>query len=439
MAGATRPLTADELVVYLDTSGSMAGYVSLDPQRQTTFSRTLQELRSLFSILDPPVRILVRRVEKTVGRPENDRELSTASVTKEMFRGGETDLAGAIGLFPESLSRELRGQTGEDDSRPPRFHILVTDGVQSTKEERSDSPCIAGSDQICIRKKILELLNSGWGGCIIGIRSEFEGKIYSEVKPGLIIDYSDESDIDRFRPFYLYIFSPDRVALDDLVETLIDRLGQVIQQQDLIRVLPLTSGYRVGFAEAELIIPEEQEEWLELSRLREENPARLTLRVSVDTEDSGPKPFDVSLSIPWSNTAKKIGTLEDLAALVWWDLTILNCEDVEISIEDEKRRYPEITLIGYETDPAGRVVLHASAQWPKDIGVLSWHVYRIEGRLDLKEHTPLWVREWSTNLDISEETGNRTLNLESMLLGLWRNDLLQRQVLAEVCIRVGPL
>ena len=71
-------------------------------------------------------------------------------------------------------------------------------------------------------------------------------------------------------------------------------------------------------------------------------------------------------------------------------------------------------------------------------GEPGWRVYRLEGRLNLESQTPAWVREWSTNLDTTPEAASKTLNLESALLGLWRNDVLRDQCVAETYIRVGP-
>jgi hypothetical protein len=41
-------------------------------------------------------------------------------------------------------------------------------------------------------------------------------------------------------------------------------------------------------------------------------------------------------------------------------------------------------------------------------------------------------------LDTTAEAAGKTLNLESVLLGLWRNGVLKEQAVAESYIRVGP-
>src|ERR1044072_1217745 len=55
--------TSNHLVVCLDTSASMAGYVSADRSGQTVFSRSLQELRNFITIITPPIDVVVKRVD----------------------------------------------------------------------------------------------------------------------------------------------------------------------------------------------------------------------------------------------------------------------------------------------------------------------------------------------------------------------------------------
>jgi hypothetical protein len=189
---------APQLVVYLDNSKSMKGYVGRAGV-ETTFSRTLQELRNFVTLVNPPLDVLVRRVDTTVGRPLNNTVLSTASVDRDGFNGNDTDLAGAFDAFRQSVG-------GGEGAPPPRFHVLITDGVQSTSNERADLSCTTGSDQLCVRRRISDLLNAGWGGCVIALRSEFNGDIYSEVNraahlPSIVPYQSEENDPQSLRPF----------------------------------------------------------------------------------------------------------------------------------------------------------------------------------------------------------------------------------------------
>src|SRR6266478_5481814 len=184
--------TTNELIVYLDESGSMAGYVTRDGQ--TIFGKSLRELRyATGTFAGSDVRVLVRHVGSDVGPPLPDMDLTTASQDPSVYRAGETNLAGAINSFkvgyqnPNSVERKASPQGDGSNSDPPeppqpaRFQILVTDGVQSTRRGNSIQDCMAGSDQFCVRQKIGELLKAGWAGCILGVRADFHGKVYSEV------------------------------------------------------------------------------------------------------------------------------------------------------------------------------------------------------------------------------------------------------------------
>lgn len=455
-AEAREPASAsDHLVIYLDMSGSIAGYISSDRQGQTTFSRTLQELRNFSTILNPPLEIMVRRVDSSVGTPKPETYLNEVSLNPLIFDGKETDLAGTLGAFrtsaqptptpPKKKNAASQGQEDEQDedaataepAPPPRFHILVTDGVQSTTQQRSGSNCTTGSDQICVRKKILELLKDGWGAYIIGMRSEFRGKIFSEVSYAPVPYESKKRDPESYRPFYLYIFSPDRDALDKMVEVLKERLRPLVAREDSLRVLALTSIYASGAAPGNLLIPEGSTDTLEATVDEQDNLARFTLLVDVDTEKTGPQPFTINTEVPWSSHARDGGTPQELSELVHWELVSVQPKIGEA--RGEGVRLPEVKIVGQKVAPDGKIVLEATAQWTPSTGDPTWRVYRLEGRLNLDKQTPPWIERWSTNLDTTADTANRTLYLESALLGLWRNDVLKDQVIAELYIRVGQM
>src|SRR6478672_3418041 len=132
--------TTNELVVYLDTSASMAGYITKDGQ--SIFGKTLRELRYATGTFgNSDAKVLVRRIASDVGPALTDMELTSASQDQNIYRGGETNLAGAIATFklpaapakpPEQSANTQVSLSDEPKVQPiPRFHVLVTDGVQS--------------------------------------------------------------------------------------------------------------------------------------------------------------------------------------------------------------------------------------------------------------------------------------------------------------------
>ena len=440
------PDTSDHLVVYLDTSASMEGYISPDRKRipfgaqddsQTIFTHTLRALRDeAISSFNPRLNVVYRQVASKVSDPVfNDVRLAEAAITRSLYRDGETNLAGAISLFAEPLPG------GGPNPRPALFHVLVTDGVQSTKQQRTDVNCTSGSDYACVQNAVRALLAAGWAGCVLGVKSEFHGNVYSEVRPGNKPSEHDSAggDVTTFRPFYLYIFSPNREALDKLVETLKARIRQIKAlkgHDDAVREYALTSAYAAGPAGAEIVVPKESSDFLERTRGKDgEKPARLTLKVDVDTEKRGPQPFSIMLSVPWSSHAKDSASPDALPELLKWELVPVNPKAGQ---EEKGVRYPEVTLVGQRAAPDGRIELQARAHWPEGKGDTRWRAYRLEGRLNLERRAPPWVGQWSTNSDETQSTATQTFNLESSLANLWHNPVLENQSVAEVYLRVGP-
>ena len=381
------PDTSDHLVVYLDTSASMEGYISPDRKRtpfgaqddsQTVFTHTLRALRDeAISSFNPRLNVVYRQVASKVSDPIfNDVRLAEAATTRSLYRDGETNLAGAISLFATPLTG------GGPGPRPALFHVLITDGVQSTKQQRTDVNCMSGSDYACVQNAIRALLAAGWAGSVLGVKSEFHGNVYSEVRPGNkpFEHNSAGDDVGTFRPFYLYIFSPNHEALDKLVEALKARIKQIKAlkgHDDAVREYALTSAYADGLASAEIVIPKESSDYLERTRGKD-----------------GEK--------------------------------------------QKGARYPEVTLVGPRETPDGRIELQARAHWPEGKGETRWRAYRLEGHLNLERRVPPWVGQWSTDTDETSGTATQTFNLESSLANLWRNPVLEKQLVAEVYLRVGP-
>lgn len=425
----------------------MAGYVSPDgkvnfaasPDGHTVFSRTLQELRSVVTDMRPPVNVVFRQVATEVGPPfYNDLELSKASISRGLYNGRETNLAGAINAFAKPLGGGPAGADGAGS--PARFHILITDGVQSTSAQQADISCSAGSDYRCVKNNIWSLLRGEWAGAVLGVRSEFRGKVYSELKKGHVVAHeSTRGDLATYRPFYLYIFSPQPAALDDLVRAIKDRLRPVLREADAIREYALTQPYSSGPAESTLSIPPGSSDALETTKAKEADPPRHTLRVDVNTERSGPKPLTLTVKVPWSAHAADSGTPQELASALNWELTEVNVEGDGSEQGAGRVRYPELRIKRQEADGEGRCVLELYAWWPPGTGDLRWRAYRLWARPSPDVSVPSWVESWSTNVDTSAADAGKTLNLESSLSGLWRNPVTEKQVAAEVYVRVGPL
>lgn len=434
--------TTNELVIYLDTSASMAGYVTKDGQ--SIFGKTLRELRfATGTFANSDAKVLVRRIASDIGPALADMELTSASQDQNIYRGGETNLAGAIQSFrvaPNTSSNVSAQATNTkvsatDNPKPnpiPRFHILVTDGVQSTRQGSATRDCATGSDQFCVRQKIGELLQAKWGGCVIGIRADFHGKVYSEVNRAAIPYETRTNEPGSFRPFYLYVFSPDQQALNSLVSSLKQRLRKLVPESEPIRELNLSFPYTTGPAEFETSIGKDARSYISKERSGG-SPSRLTLRVDVDTEKSGAKPFSIVAKLPWSDHATDTAKEAELARLLTWKV-----EGFYPQAESPGKRFPEVKILQTHVDSPGQITIDATAGFASGTGDPSWRVYRIEARLNLDQISPSWIKDWSVDLDTTREVGNRTFNLETALLGLWSASTTKDHVVAQSYLRIGP-
>jgi hypothetical protein len=425
--------STDNLVVYLDTSASMAGYVSPNGKAEfgsspegTVFSRTLLELRKVVTTMNPQPQIVVRTVDTNVSSPLfSDLELSKASVSRSIFVGRETNLAGAIKSFAEPLEKD------SEDQSPPRFHILVTDGVQSSDKNNVDVSCAKGSDAFCVKKQLLELINKGWGGAVLGMRSEFNGTVYSEVnnKP---VPFNSGKDPNKFRPFYLYVFSPDRTGLNKLVESLREKLLP-LGREESFREYALTAEYSTDGETIALKQDPQTKDLLEVKQEKgkEGDPPHIQVKSALDTETKGKQQFVVSIKPAWTPHAIAGGSADELARMIKWEVKSVFPEK-----EVDGTRYPAFGLVKQEAKEGG-VELTFETGWVRAPGPRDWRMYHVIGRLNVDRTAIPWVSAWTTNLDSTPDNANKTLNLESSLANLWNNTALENYTVVEFAVRIG--
>jgi hypothetical protein len=352
-------------------------------------------------------------------------DLSQAAINRSFYVGKETNLAGAIKSFSEPLDANAETKS------PPRFHILVTDGVQSSDKNNSSVSCAQGSDSFCVKKQLLELVNNGWGGAILGLRSEFQGNVYSEISRKAV-PFSSGKDASQFRPFYLYIFSPDRAAVDKLVDSLGERLAP-LGREDALRQYALTSDYTKGAAAIEINQDKQTKELLEVREEtgKEGESPRITFKPSLDTSTKGGQQIVLSIKPAWSEQVLASGSFDELARLIRWKVKQTFPEK-----EDVKLRYPNFKLVKQEAKN-GVVELTLETRFSPGVGASAWRMFQIVGTLDISKHSPPWVAAWTTNLDTTVDQANKTLNFESSVANLWNNSALENYPIAEICVRVG--
>jgi hypothetical protein len=439
------PLTSDDLVIYLDTSSPMKGYVSADGQ--SVFSRTLRTVLDAATTVNKPVNVHLRTVDSKVGALQAGQIIGTASINQNFYTGSETNLVAAIDAFDVGLAAAQPSADASLDVTlsprptvpPARFHLLLTDGVQYTKEQSSDQSCLGGSSPICVRKKLIALLSEkGWAGSVIGLRSQFCCAFFSELSQNSVAYSTKGRKTNDYRPFYLLVFSPDHEALKELVVQLKERLRKTVGEKDLIlRELALTSSYTDVLdagqsAKLDLKFDESGPGAPKSRKIGTELP--MLFDIHLDIKDS-PKPygFTVTMPINWSQSAVDMGDETELVNFLTWELEPSPNNQpggrlAEIKLADNKKPV-------YEN---GQFKVPLVAYWPRAAGTPMWQGYHLTARLNLDKATPAWVREWSTDLDTTPNVGNKTLYLESTLLNLWRNPVLKKQPVLEVGLRIGP-
>jgi hypothetical protein len=424
---------SNHLVVYLDTSASMSGYIAgreassfaLAPDKETIYTKTLLELRTIVTSLSPQPTVLLREVSSGISQPSSDDlNISRAAFSKNIYAGKETNLAEAIKTFTQPLDAST-------DNNPPGFHILVTDGVQSTDSQKGSVACNSGSDWRCVKSRVKELLDNGWSGSILGIKSEYQGYIFPEISKGKFL-YDSGKNIDNFRPFYLYILSPNQAEVEKIISSLKKRLNQIaeennISKEQLFHEYPLLP----QLAESNLVASADTPPDSLLQVLQDdENRAQFTVRVDTSTESKGYKPFSIKIKLPWTGHALDMGTPQEIFKLIKWELIQVP------TAENNSHRYPEIKKESESLLNENEVEIKFTTGWQKDIGLKDWRMYRLVGTLNT-EAMPPWITKWSTRDDSRQASGNKTLNLESSFANLWDNKVLRDYAIAEVCFRVG--
>ncbi len=450
--------STDDLIVYLDTSSSMKGYVQADGR--SVFSKTLRHLRAFTAVMSPPIKVQLRTVDSVVGPLLSNVELSNASTSQDFYRGTETNLVGAFVSFAESLQaasppalhapaaqkgaafQAVVAQPSPQPAAPPqppaRFHVLITDGVQYAKKQNAATDCAAGADQYCVQKKIFELLRQGWGGAVIGLRSQFCCAIFSEQSQRPVPYNTKGRDRQEYRPFYLYVFSPDREALSQFVTRFKESLRRAVGEQELVlRELALTALYAEGEMAGHFRRDDfetENKEALRAARVDDKEPLYISLKLRAGGQVTE-VPFTLKLKVPWTAHALDSGSAKELADLLQWSL-----ETTYPKQEQPGHRYPEIKLLsGAAADVGdGRVAIRGVARWLSGAGEQDWRAYHLVARLNHDSEAPPWVSEWSTDDDKASANGGKTLDLKLALLGIWRNDMLKNQSVAEAYLRIGP-
>lgn len=425
LAGLDQPVCAasgaapasDDLIVYLDGSGSMRGYVN--QRGASAYRETLRLLTEIGPLFEPPMRIQFRRVGGVVEPPRPWAALTPTPDTEAFYNLPDTDLAAAVRSFSVNLEGKPKGP-------PPRMHVLVTDGVQS----------IGTTLSVAFRDECLKLLagrdgNPPWQATLFGIRSQFDGRVFSELDRKQVITYRTEEDRQTWRPFYLLVFSSDASQHDNNVARLRRELRK-LESKPEIHELPLSACFVAGPPQVEVagaasgagLGPR-------VARIKHKQSETLpSFNVQIGRENN--RRLSITIAPQWSEAATNTADAAQLAELVTWELT-----PVYPAQEEPGKAYPRLDDLQVTVGPQG-TVMTVQPTWESKTKTPVWRIFRLTGRLDPRKRLPPWLEQWNTRDDRVAAQANRTYNLLATWQGTWERSPVGNQMVANIYLAVGP-
>lgn len=429
--------------IYLDVSQSMKGFAITGSQ----YEKSLWELRTFLENRKTRVYLIGNGVQQA---PSGTALISDAGRNKDLYSVDQDNLAAGFFHFNQT-NQELSDpakQTNSPDNveaqRPDtQIYILITDAVQSLFNQSPTEGCGLGADWICVKKEIEALLNQGWAGCVIAVRSQFDGFIFPERdgQRGRFWYRSDMEDITTFRPFYLFMFSPSAHVLAPFSSKLQEAFHQHLRAQSF-EVLELTS--------LSPVTP------VNIKDFSHDSTGRLTLAVEQLKNDASLQDYSrvvIRNSVTSPQPDNFILNLEALAqaeADVTWKLAHVYYggprDGRKPSERDAKSRYPTLKLAADDgpveeinaKGVGGMFKVGFQVDWPVDPGKPGWSVYRLDGFI--KGEDPMaWINDWSTEDDTTPKHAGKTLFLNRLLGDLWSASPLKlKRRMVELYLWVGP-
>lgn len=412
----TSPVTTDDVVIYLDGSKSMGGYVIKD-ENPSVYQLTL---RKLVGVTRGSMKVHFRKIGTgEPGQPEAWEVMRLHPDDSNYYDQANTDLVAALDQFPINLAKQK-------DGPPSKVHILITDGVQSQ----------AGTFEAHLSNRLVKLLKDGWLVTVFGIRSQFRGKIYSEYKRS--INFQHEvvgSDLTKGRPFYVFVCSLDSTAHHEIVKSLREELAGLRKRpesHDEIRELPLSDCFTAGNASIQVQPPPPGSGAPPKYRPVTLPQSPAYYNIFVNKESSGP--ITLKVSPVWSESTLHLGSVAEKVSLIEWSAD---------PVWPEKPLGEKCYVIFKDTHPTTTVsgkdlLMTLQPEWSRVGGNQAWQVYRITGRIKPEKQLPQWIEDWSTDDDTQPGNAGKTYSLKELLKEPWRQSAAKDQPVAEFYLSIGP-
>ena len=333
------PTQSQEIKVFIDASVSCLGFVTKENSEYISFLRTLRKMAEGLPV-------------SFYKFGEYTAQTSISEAFEEYFyTHRETRLAQLFNNFASLDTRSL-----------PGTFLVITDGCQSYKKQ----------DIISLITPILSLVERGYSFQILGIKSHFNGRVFSEIRGG--------ASLGRYtgrRPFYCFIISTN----EDFGKTLQNRLSAANISSNLINfsIFPEVS-FRFADSVPSLRYWEVKDSVVYL-RWQGSPPGYLKLIMNLESD-----------FIPNINPG-------------------LKCNITSLNWESKENIPPICRLFQIRGSEKSIYSLFSFDNKSKECQVAKIELYSQGNTFS----PPDWVKEWSTDTDVDKRYFDRTLYLKDFI------------------------
>jgi len=348
------PPTLQDIVIYVDASQSMRGYFMPSSQKGTIIQRFLWSklLVTLRENLEKEP-VYFSTFGESIRKPEI---LTQSLLDKFTFLNSDR-----LRKFFSDKETRLVELFSDESLLQYRMFVIITDGVPSATDQAGPDPRLIAT--------LNKLVDNGKHLWLIGVRSEFKGRVYPETpnEYGKTSSFSFEGN----RPIYIWLATREIDKGIGIVTGFLERIHSLIGSgaDNLVKVVELTH----------LVLP------------------KATLRLNVD-ELNGILPISYPDYVQLRLARSFNGEI-----------------DIPIEIEwEDKKGIAHPRKISWEITPQRRGVrIHqVDQQWilslPKKISSIN-----IGMKVNLQVEP--WWKEWSTEDDSFHKHANKTLYLEELI------------------------
>jgi hypothetical protein len=371
--GCSPPTQSKDINVYIDGSVSCQGFAT-GGSKYIKFLKAIRQWAQSGSTL---------RFLKFGNLAEPANTSLEAALTRDFYDQSQTRLVELIESFVKL-----------DSSKLPGTFLIITDGCQSHAQR----------DIINLIRPTLRLIERGYYFQILGIRSEFDGNVYSEILGGVKIGrFNSNKYEDGERPFYCFIFSTQK---DFAAKNL------------LVRIPGDFDFHLLDFSELPKIL---------FTNFKEEERKSPTLRIYEKKKEGAvliwkgdsPAKGNLTALLELDTTLFPIGTGSLTAEILSSGGDLTNCQLCSARLSSGNNNKIQCLFSLSEGERKG------------------WSYYKIKLYPTANTFSPpRWVEKWSTDTDTSLKYFNKTLFLKEFISEVI-NNILSRTPLFVIYIGVG--